>query len=90
MLTDVLTDQRDPLTMVVLTRWGSSEYYERHAVWRQTSEGATYVHEIAAGPPPLRRLKHVATYIPSRGTDDIGADRPAQNVESGQSDKETS
>jgi heme oxygenase (mycobilin-producing) len=54
--TEVLSDDTRPDMLFLLTRWSTMEAYEAYFAWRQSPEGATRLHEIAAGAPTIHRF----------------------------------
>jgi heme-degrading monooxygenase HmoA len=55
--TEVLSDDARPDTLFLLTRWTTMEAYEAYFAWRQSPEGRTHLHEIAAGAPTIHRFR---------------------------------
>ncbi len=51
---DVLEDQDNPTTIVLIERWDSRSQYEKYLGWRQETGFVDSLGEYVAGPPSIR------------------------------------
>ncbi|MFD6063820.1 antibiotic biosynthesis monooxygenase family protein [Rhodococcus wratislaviensis] len=54
--TEVITDNSEPHTLYLLSRWSSDDAYEKYSAWRQSPEGVTRLGEISSGAPTFRKF----------------------------------